>query len=194
MKKNIEDKLTFSSIEKLFMVVMVAMVIVAGTTVFTISTRNKNVSNLKEEAEVIISAAKNAYAIISWNNDSEYVVESEDGTEKGMCITLEGLVENGYSDKDFSDWDGYVVIEEVDDNYYYTLWLTDKKYVIDGYESAMISSLKLNDGIVAYNKDEFTSKVETSFTGTSSTKGGTGNSDGTSLKRFEGTCLDKKIE
>ena len=36
-----KEKLTFSKIEILFMIVMVALVIIAGTTVFTITTRNQ---------------------------------------------------------------------------------------------------------------------------------------------------------
>lgn len=193
MKKKAEDKLSFSSIEIILMIVMVALVIVSAITVVTITTRKQNVSNFKEEAANIISASKNAYAAFSITKKTDYIVESEDGLTKGMCITLTGLYENGYTKNNYEKEDGYVVIEESKDHtYHYTLWFTNKKYVIDGYDSERIKDLELNNGITSYNNDSFSSKVRTSFTGTTSDKGGTGNEKNT--KRYEAVCVNEKVE
>ena len=190
-----KEKVTFSKIEIIFMVVMVALVVVGGITVVSITTRNQNVYNIKRETESIISAAKNAYASFLIGGKNDYIVTSEDGTSNGMCITIKGLYENDFLIKDYKDWDGYVVIEESNTKRYnYSVWITDKKFVINGYDSNKISELSLKDGITKYNNDKFTNKVETSFTGTGGDKGGTGSSDGKTLKRYEAKCINEKIE
>ena len=108
--------------------------------------------------------------------------------------SVKGLEENGFITNDYDDWDGYIVIEESNKNYHYAIWITNGKYVIDGYDSTKIAELDLDNGIEKYNDDSFTSKVKTSFTGTSGDKGGTGSSDGSSLTRFEAACVNEKVE
>lgn len=187
------EKMTFSNIEKLFIVVMVALAILAGVVVFSLTTRKRNIENFKGDTEHIISLAKNAYSSFDMNNNKN-IVTSDDGKTKGMCITLKGLEENGFITNDYDDWDGYIVIEESNKNYHYAIWITNGKYVIDGYDSTKIAELDLDNGIEKYNDDSFTSKVKTSFTGTSGDKGGTGSSDGSSLTRFEAACVNEKVE
>lgn len=190
-----KDKLTFSKIEILFMIVMVALVIVAGITVFTITTTKQNISNFKEDSAYVVSLAKNAYASFKLTGKTDYIVTGSDGTTKGMCITINGLKENDFLTQEYKDWDGYVVIEEdANKNIKYSVWTTNGKYVIDGYDSEQIKDLTTKKGITSYNKDSLTSKVKTSFTGTSGEKGGTGSTDGSTLKRYEATCINEKME
>ena len=190
-----KDKLTFSKIEILFMIVMVALVVIAGITVFSLTTRNQNIKTFKEDASSLISAAKNSYAAFVLSEQTDYIITSTDGSTKGMCITIKGLEENGFLVKEYENWEGYIVIEETaNKNYYYTIWATNQKYVIDGYDSNKILDLTIDDGITSYNNDSFTSKVKTSFTGTSGEKGGSGSTDGSTLKRYEGSCINQKVE
>lgn len=190
-----KEKLTFSKIEILFMVVMVALVIIAGITVFTLTTRNQNITNFKEDTSELINIAKNAHASFTMSNKTSNIVSSTDGTLKGMCITIEGLKANDFPVDNYKDWNGYIVIEEDSNKQYkYSAWVTNGKYVINGYESTKIQSLTTDEGITSYNDDNFTSKVKTSFTGTSGDKGGTGSSDGSKLKRYEATCINEKVE
>ncbi|HIS18422.1 MAG TPA: hypothetical protein IAC02_07445 [Candidatus Coprovivens excrementavium] len=192
---NKKEKLTFSKIEILFMIVMVALVIVTGITIFTLTTQKRNVENFKNDSEYLISFAKNAYASIKMNGDSEYIVTGSDGSTKGMCITIKGLKDNDFLQNEYSDWEGYIVIEEsASKKYNYSIWATNKKYVLNGYDSSMIKDLSVNEGLTEFNDDEFSSKVKTSFTGTSGEKGGTGNTDGSSLLRYEAPCINEKIE
>jgi type II secretory pathway pseudopilin PulG len=190
-----KEKLTFSKIEILFMIVMVALVIIAGVTVFTLSTRRQNISNFKEDTSELINIAKNAHASFMMSNKTNYMTPSTDDSLKGMCITIKGLKENDFPVDNYKDWNGYIVIEEAPNKQYqYTAWVTNGKYVIDGYDSVMIKDLTIEKEITSYNDDNFTSKVKTSFTGTSGEKGGTGSTDGSVLKRYEAACINEKVE
>lgn len=195
----IKDKLTFSKIEVLFMVVMVALVIITGITIFTLSTQKQNIANFKKDSEYLISFAKNTYTSFKMSDKTEYIVTGSDGSTKGMCITIRGLKENDMLTeklaKELEDWNGYIVIEEsASKKYNYSIWATNKKYVINGYDATMINELSTNNGLTKYNNDDFTSKVKTSFTGTSGEKGGTGSTDGSTLLRYETKCIDEKID
>lgn len=190
-----KEKLTFSKIEILFMIVMVALVIIAGITVFTISTRKQNIKNFKEDTSELVNLAKNAHAAFTMSGKTSNIVTSTDGTSKGMCITIKGLEANDFPVDNYKDWNGYVVIEETaKEQFSYSVWVTNGKYVIDGYDSKKVPDLTTDKGITSYNDDNFTSKVKTSFTGTSGEKGGTGSTDGSTLKRYEATCINEKVE
>ncbi|MDE5888638.1 MAG: hypothetical protein K2H20_01315 [Bacilli bacterium] len=188
-----KEKLTFSKIEILFMIVMVALVIVAGITVFSVTTQKQNIKNFKDDTLYLTSLAKNSYASFKMTNNTEYIVTGSDGQTKGMCITINGLKENDFLTKEYKDWDGYIVIEEgLNNKYNYSVWVTNKKYVIDGYDSEKLQELTTKNGITSYNKESFVSKVSTSFTGTTTDKGGSGSST-SNLKRYEAKCIDEKI-
>ncbi len=191
----IKEKLTFSKIEILFLVVMVSLVIVAGIAVFSVTTKKQNVMNFKDDTAQFVSAAKNFYAALDMKENKEYIVTGSDGTTKGMCITINGLKANDYLTKEYKDWEGYIVVEEAPNKVFnYSVFVTNGKYVINGYDSEKIADLTTKDGITSYNKDSFSEKVKTSFTGVSGDKGGTGNSDGSQLKRYEAKCINEKIE
>lgn len=183
----------FSKIEILFIIVIVSIVLVSGLAIVFVAKKNADVKTFKQDSDAVIKAAKNSYATMIKKENTEYIVTSEDGSSKGMCITLKGLQDNEFLSKNYDDkWDGYVVIEELNDEYQYTIWITNKKYVIDGYESAKINELTIkNQGITAYNDNEFSSKVKTSFTGTTSSKGGTAVN---TIKRYEAKCINEKVE
>lgn len=189
-----EERLSFNKIEILIMIVLVALIIVSLTLVVSITTRNKRVSNFKVDSEYIISAAKNAYNSFKITDKTSYIVTGSDGSTTGMCITVKGLQANEFLTDKYDNYEGYVVIEEAPGNKYnYAIWVTNKKYVINGYDSTMIEKLTIKKGIEKYNDDEFTSKVRTSFTGTTSEKGGTSPSE-SNLKRYEAACINEKIE
>lgn len=177
----------FSTIEILFIIVLVSVLLISGLAIVFVSTKNAEVKTFKEKANTIIEAARNSYNIFKKQNNTEYIVTSEDGTYQGMCITLSGMRKNGFYSQDLNDWYGYVVIEENNESVKYTLWLTDKKYVIDGYESEKIKDLSTKEGITSY-EETFTDKLKDSFTGTTSAKGGTNN------KTYQAKCIDSKIE
>ena len=189
-----EEKLSFNKIEILIMVVLVALIVVTAALVVSLTTRNRNVTNFKTDTDYIISAAKNAYNSFKITEKTANIVTGSDASTKGMCITIKGLLENEFLTDKYKNFEGYVVIEEAEGNRFnYSVWLTNKKYVINGYDSKKIKDLTIKKGIEKYNDDEFTSKVRTSFTGTTKEKGGTG-VDEKNIKRYETKCINEKVE
>ena len=182
-----KDKITFSKLEILCMIVLIVLFVTGGIFIVSIATQNQKALNLKNEANSLIEASKIAYNHYSLLNNTEYIVTSNDGESKGMCITLEGLVNNDFTTKTYDNWDGYIVIEEKNNNLLYSIWLTNQEYVIDGYESSKIDSLKFNKGITKYSDEKFAYNVRKEFTSPSSDKGGTG-------KEYSTKCLSEKIE
>lgn len=191
MKNNF--KLT--NIEMIFVVVMLLVSIIGGILIFSVSTSKQNLVNFKGDVDNLVKAAKNSYVSFSKSNKSDYIVTSSDGTTKGMCITINGLKANDFLTEEYKDWDGYIVIEETtDEKFYYGIWMTNQKYVINGYDSSQLNDLELDSGITKYDNETFSTKVRQEFTGISGKNGGTGNIDGSSLKRYETKCINEKIE
>ncbi len=191
MKNNF--KLT--NIEMIFVVVMLLVSIIGGILIFSVSTSKQNLVNFKGDVDNLVKAAKNSYVSFSKSNKSDYIVTSSDGTTKGMCITINGLKANDFLTEEYKDWDGYIVIEETsDEKFHYGIWMTNQKYVINGYDSSQLNDLELDSGITKYDNETFSTKVRQEFTGISGKNGGTGNIDGSSLKRYETKCINEKIE
>lgn len=185
----------FSNIEKLFMIVIAAILTVTGIVIVSVSTKNKNINNFKKDTINIINIAKNSYASFNKQGKNEYIATGTDSKTKGMCITIKGLEKNGYLTKDYSDWDGYIVIEETENKeYYYTIWASNKKYSIEGYEQEKLKDLTLKNGLSKSTKEKFTNSVKTSFSGTSGSKGGTGSTDGSNIIKYNATCINEKVE
>lgn len=191
----IKNKITDLKIETLLMIVLVTIVIVIGIFFFTLTTQNKKMNNFKDDANFLIKVAKNSYASFTKSNKVSNIITSTSGDTKGMCITIDGLKKNDFLTKEYKDWDGYIVIEENSTGeLYYSIWATDKNYSIEGYSENKIKDLTLDNGLTKYNKEEFTSKVEKYFTGTSGEKGGTGTTDGSNLKKYNSSCINEKVE
>lgn len=195
LMSKIKEKIKLTDIEALFLIVATSIVILGGLLIFSSSTKNQEITNFKDDVKSLVSLSKNAYLNISENN-SDLIINSSDGTTKGLCITIDGLKKNDFLTKGYDDWDGYIVIEENISNnkLTYSAWLTNKEYSLDGYEEELIADLKLDEGITKYNNELFSTKVRQNFTGTSSDKGGTGNAGGTKLKQYDAKCLNDKIE
>lgn len=182
----------FSKIEILVIIVILAILAICGLTVVSITTTEKKEKTFKSDANEIVSAAKQAYANEIKKESSEYIKTSDDGVGKAMCITIDGLKSNDLISDSYSNYDGYVVAEEINNTYYYTLWLTNKEYTLDGYESKKIKDVSIDSGsITKYNDETYSSRVRTSFTGTTSNKGGSGTESQT--KRYETKCISEKI-
>lgn len=191
----IKDFFKLTNVEVLFVIVMLAISIMGGIAIFSVSTGNRHLLNFKDDTGNIVKAAKASYIFFEKLNNEGYIVSSSDGTTKGMCITIQGLKANDFLTQEYKNWDGYVVIESSGtDKYNYGIWITNQKYVINGYDAGQLSELELNKGITEYNNETFSTKVRQSFTGTSGKNGGTGNTDGSRLKQYETKCINEKIE
>lgn len=190
----IKDKLRISKIDFLIIIVLLAVFVGIGIAVSTSVTKNQTITNFKNDTEYLVNIAKNSYKYFE-KNESNYIINSSDGDTKGMCITINGLKKNDFLIQDYKDWEGYIVIEKsTNNNYSYSVWLTNHKYAVDGYEVSEIDKLTLKKGLGKYNNQSFSNKVSDSFTGTTSVKGGTGGSSESSVKKYEGKCINEKIE
>lgn len=179
-----KEKLTFSKIEILFMLVLMALLMTAGITVFTITTNNRKEQNLKEEAVRLSSLAVNTYTYLQHKDDTEHIVVGSDGTTKGMCITAKAL-------DDDTEFDGYFVVEEtMAKKKVISVWLTDNRLVIDGFTSDKVKDLKSGAGLTKYNNNKFTERVMSSFTGANKDNGGLESTP----NRYEVECINVKID
>lgn len=179
--KKIKEKLENTKLEVLFMVVLLAIVIIAGITIFSVATKNKKIDNFKNDATSLLTIAKNIYPALEKSGKQNYIVTSEDGTTSSVCITLTGLEENDYLKKEYKDWSGYIVVEKYQEEYTYTLWGTDNKYVLDGLTLEEIENASVKKEITEYNKEEFEREVKTSYK----------SKDG---KKYNAPCISEKIE
>ncbi len=179
--EKIKTKLENIKLEILFMIVLSAIVIIAGISIFGITTKNKKIDNFKEEAESLLTIAKNIYPALEKSGNQNHIITSEDGSTKSVCITITGLEENDYLTKEYKDWSGYIVVEKQSDNYTYTLWGTNKKYVLNGYNLEEIKNATTSKEITKYNNEEFEREVTSSY-------------EGKSGKKYNSSCISKKVE
>lgn len=185
LKKN--ENLSFSKIEILFMIVLVALLMAAGIIVFSMATSSQNERNLKRDATQLAALALNEYSYQSMHGDSKNIVVGSDGSTKGMCITVDAL--DTYDS--YRNLNGYFVIEETSNRQIkVSVWVTDKKLVIEGYTSDMISNLNAKNGLLKYNNEDYTKRVESSFTGAEKSNGGLNPTP----NRYEAACMTQKSE
>lgn len=191
---NIKNNFKLTNVEVLFIIVMLLIAMLGGILIFSASTKNRKLTNFKDDVNSLVLVAKNSYKLFEKGDKKEYIVTSSDGTTQGLCITVEGLKANDFLAHDYKDFEGYIVIEKSnEDKFHYGVWLTNKKYVINGYDSEELAGLDLDKGITKYDGETFATKVRQSFTGTSSKNGGTGGIDGNTLKTYEGRCINEKV-
>ena len=148
MKKMKNNRKGFTLVELLAVIVILAILMVAAGSAVMSTMNNAKVNTFKNEALSAINMATNMYTEISMNSDDAgtYLVNSEDAKYKGMCVTLQGLVTNGYLEKDLHDGTTYgtIIVEVPFDGgaTKYSIWTSDGTYGIQGYEKNQISKLK----------------------------------------------------
>ena len=148
MKKMKNNRKGFTLVELLAVIVILAILMVAAGSAVMSTMNNAKVNTFKNEALSAINMATNMYTEISMNSDDSgtYLVNSSDAKYKGMCVTLQGLVTNGYLEKDLHDGTTYgtIIVEVPFDGgaTKYSIWTSDGTYGIQGYEKNQISKLK----------------------------------------------------
>ena len=151
MKKIFNNRKGFTLVELLAVIVILAILMVAAGAAVMSTMNNAKVNTFKNEALSAINMATNMYTEISMSADDSgaYLVNSNDSKYKGMCVTLQGLVENGYLDKDLHSGSTYgtIIVEVPFDGgaTKYSIWTSDGTYGIQGYEKSQISKLKFKN-------------------------------------------------
>lgn len=166
----------FSALEILIVIVIASVVLIGGILIAFGTKKSTEMRTFQENAGQIISSAKQAYNNLK-KEESSYIVNN--GTSNGMCITLKGLESNDLYSKNLKDATGYIVIEEKGDDITYTLWLHNKKFIINGIDAKQIENEKNEKVVKDYNNEDFSAITNGTF------KGNHGS--------YTGTCIDKKI-
>ena len=111
-------------------------------------------NTFKNEVLTMINSSSYMYSELSMSIDTSktYIKSSTDGRYSGMCISLDGLVDNGYLDKDVSHYGGVILVEVPYDGgaTIYMAWVHNSVFGINGVERSEIANLKL-----ANSKDGF---------------------------------------
>jgi hypothetical protein len=118
------------------------------------------VNTLRNEALTYLTVADNFYTEVSMNSKDSYTYlkNSSENKYKAMCVSLNGLVLNGYLNKDLENGKirGVILIEVPFDGgaTKRSIWVTNETYAITGYEKEKISSLRYakenNEGLGTY--------------------------------------------
>lgn len=136
----------FTLVELLAVIVILAILMVSAGAGVMATMNNSKVNTFKNEALTAIDGAKNMYSEISMNmqNSSEFLKASENSDYAGMCVTLSGLVNNGYLDKDIITYGGVILVEVPYDGgeTLYNIWMHNSQYGINGIEKNYINKLK----------------------------------------------------
>lgn len=156
------NKKGFTLVELLAVIVILAILMVSAGAAVMSTLNNARVNTFKNEALAAINVADNMYTEISMDTSQsmKYLIKSTDKKYRGMCVTLHGLVHNGYLNKDLQNDEikGVVLIEVPYDggSTKKSIWMTNGTYAITGYEMDKISGLKFkganNDAIVGTEK------------------------------------------
>ena len=140
----------FTLVELLAVIVILAILMVSAGAGVMATMNNSKVNTFKNEALTAVNAASNMYSTVSMDAElsAKYIVSSTNGNYAGMCVTLSGLVSNGFLDKDIKTYGGVILIEVPysGGETKYEVWMHNSQYGINGIEKSRINKLKMNGG------------------------------------------------
>ena len=154
MKNLKNNRKGFTLVELLAVIVILAILMVSAGAAVMSTLNNARVNTFKNEALSALDVADNMYTEISMDasDSNKYLFNDTTSVSKAMCVTLQGLVTNGYLDKDVGQSGsgavrGVILIEVPFDGgaTKKTIWMTNSTYVITGIEESKISSLKFKN-------------------------------------------------
>ena len=136
----------FTLVELLAVIVILAILMVSAGAGVMATMNNSKINTFKNEALAAANAASNMYSDISMNSEraSAFLKTDKNGAYQAMCVTLAGLVNNGYLDKDISTYGGVILVEVPFDGSgaKYMVWMHNSQYGINGIEKNYINKLK----------------------------------------------------
>ena len=144
----------FTLVELLAVIVILAILMVSAGAAVMSTLNNARVNTFKNEALSALDVADNMYTEISMDasDSNTYLFNDSTRAYKAMCVTLQGLVTNGYLDKDVGKdgsgaVKGVILIEVPFDGgaTKKSIWMTNSTHGITGYEESKISSLKFKN-------------------------------------------------
>ena len=139
----------FTLVELLAVIVILAILMVSAGAGVMATMNNSKINTFKNEVLTMINSAKDMYSEVSMNmqNSSDFFKSADgDNDYSAMCVTLSGLVNNGYLDKDINTYGGVILVEVPYDGgeTKYTAWVHNSVYGVNGIEKNQINKLKFN--------------------------------------------------
>ena len=138
----------FTLVELLAVIVILAILMVSAGAGVMATMNNSKINTFKNEALTAVNSAENMYSEISMTSSisTEYLKTSKNGDYQGLCVTLSGLYNNGFLNKDLSTYGGLILIEVPYDGTAakYNVWMHNGQYGIFGVEKNYINKLKYN--------------------------------------------------
>ena len=136
----------FTLVELMAVIAILAILMVsAGTGVMAVI-NNSKINSFKNEVMVMVRGAESMYTAVSMDasNYANYVAKSTNKKAVAICITLPGLVSNGYLDKDIKTYGGVILVEVPTSTGQprTTVWIHNGKYGINGIEATNIDALR----------------------------------------------------
>ncbi len=144
----------FTLVELLAVIVILAILMVAAGAGVMSTMNNSKINTFKNEMLTAINSAENMYSEASLDPElfNSFMMNNSDGTGEGtgfdsmsgMCVTLAGLVNNGYLKKDVSTYAGVILLEVPHDGSATKamVWAHNSVYGINGIEKNKINKLK----------------------------------------------------
>ena len=159
----------FTLVELLAVIVILAILMVSAGAGVMATMNNSKVNTFKNEVLTFIDGANKMYSEVSMSTDdaNKFIVsntcQGESGvtaelgyrpkaqgcalaTNSAMCVSLSGLVNNGYVDKELTNYAGAVLVEVPYDGgaTKYMIWAHNSVYGVNGIEKSHINKLKFN--------------------------------------------------
>jgi len=140
------NKKGFTLVELLAVIVILAILMVSAGAGVMSTMNNSKINTFKNEALQAVNSAEDMYSDISMVSDIsvKYLKTSNEGDYQGMCVSLVGLVNNGFLKKDISTYGGMILLEVPYDGgaTKYEVWMHNGQYGIYGIEKNSINKLK----------------------------------------------------
>lgn len=162
----------FTLVELLAVIVILAILMVSAGAGVMATMNNSKVNTFKNEVLTFIDGANKMYSEVSMSTEdaNKFIVsntckgdttvnptvqlgakDKADGqcalaTHSAMCVSLSGLVNNGYVDKELTNYAGAVLVEVPYDGgaTNYMIWVHNSVYGVNGIEKSHINKLKFN--------------------------------------------------
>ena len=139
----------FTLTEILGVIAILAILMISASSAVVNIMNNSKMNNFKNEVLVMMEGAESLYSAVSMEPAYRraFITENTNGKYNGMCVTLPGLVSNGYLEKDIKSYAGVLFLEIPKDGGATKImaWVHNSKYGVNGLERNLINGLKYNE-------------------------------------------------